>query len=40
LTKGQIKQIRNQTKKDQTKINIITIGKKNYKFNLKGKIKN
>jgi hypothetical protein len=29
----------NQTKKDQTKMNIITI-KKNHKFDLKGKIKN
>ena len=34
-----MKQIRNQMRNDQTKINIITI-EKNYKFDLKGKIKN
>jgi hypothetical protein len=34
-----MKHIRSQTKKDQTKINIITI-KKNHIFDLKSKIKN
>jgi len=34
-----MKQIRNQKKRDQIKINIITI-EKNHKFDLKNKIKN
>jgi len=38
LTKEQRKQVRNQKKKDQIKINIITI--KNHKFDLNDKIKN
>ena len=38
LIKGKRKQIKNQKKKGQTKINIITF-EKNYKFDLKEKIK-
>ena len=38
LTKRQRKQIKNQKKNDQTEINIIII-EKNYKFDLKDKIK-